>query len=225
MGDAGNGGRASRRRAGADSLGVHAGAVEPLRQRRAASEAEVAARLFETRTLVRLWGQRRTLHLYASEDWPLLQAAFRERQTVVGKGRRGGSRRSISSVTVPASSVRAELLRERGTLSRKDLRKPTSFAGRALFSRGAGCSPNSSASASPAMRAGTAARRATPPANTGCLTSPGPPRPSKRRTSIWRDDISAVTARRRSPISSTGGGVTRRKAAAGRALWRMNSRR
>ena len=47
----------------------------------AASEAEVAARLFDARTLVRLWGQRHTLHLYAREDWPVINAAFAERRT------------------------------------------------------------------------------------------------------------------------------------------------
>ena len=31
--------------------------------------------IMQARTLVKLWGQRGTLHLYASEDWPLLHAA------------------------------------------------------------------------------------------------------------------------------------------------------
>jgi hypothetical protein len=39
------------------------------------SEQRLNELLFEQRTLVKLWGQRGTLHLYASNDWPLLHAA------------------------------------------------------------------------------------------------------------------------------------------------------
>src|SRR5688572_26768679 len=31
--------------------------------------------LYQDRTLVKLWGQRGTLHLYTSSDWPLLHGA------------------------------------------------------------------------------------------------------------------------------------------------------
>ncbi len=37
--------------------------------------------LYERRTLVKLWGQRGTLHLYVPEDWPLIHAAFRTRRS------------------------------------------------------------------------------------------------------------------------------------------------
>ncbi len=39
------------------------------------SHARMEADLMRERKLVKLWGQRGTLHLYASEDWPLLHAA------------------------------------------------------------------------------------------------------------------------------------------------------
>ena len=39
----------------------------------------------QDRTLVRMWGQRRTVHLYWAEDWPFLHAAFLELQTVMAK--------------------------------------------------------------------------------------------------------------------------------------------
>ena len=38
-----------------------------------------------TRSVVRLWGQRHTLHLYAADDWPLLCTVFRDRESVTTK--------------------------------------------------------------------------------------------------------------------------------------------
>ncbi len=35
------------------------------------------------RSLVRFWGQRNTVHIYRTEDWPFLHAAFEERQSIV----------------------------------------------------------------------------------------------------------------------------------------------
>ena len=87
----------------------------------AATEAEVAARLFDTRTLIRLWGQRRTLHLYASEDWPMLYAAFRERRTWWERDAESDPTFDVVAFHTGVARV-AELLRERGTLSRKELR-------------------------------------------------------------------------------------------------------
>ena len=37
--------------------------------------------LYTTRSLVKLWGQRNTLHLYPSAEWPLLYAAFKPLKT------------------------------------------------------------------------------------------------------------------------------------------------
>ena len=39
----------------------------------------------EARSVVRLWGQRHTLHLYAVDDWPLLCTVFRGRESVTTK--------------------------------------------------------------------------------------------------------------------------------------------
>ncbi len=43
--------------------------------------AEVNHRLHESRSLIKLWGQRGTLHLYRTEDWPLLHSALSQRRT------------------------------------------------------------------------------------------------------------------------------------------------
>ena len=45
--------------------------------------ASLEADRLERRCLVRLWGQRNTLHIYNSEDWPFLHTVFEERQSVV----------------------------------------------------------------------------------------------------------------------------------------------
>lgn len=45
------------------------------------NETRFDAALFEERTLVKLWGQRGTLHVYASSDWPILTAARAENLT------------------------------------------------------------------------------------------------------------------------------------------------
>ena len=34
----------------------------------------------ERKSLVRFWGQRNTLHLYAARDWPFLHTVFGQRQ-------------------------------------------------------------------------------------------------------------------------------------------------
>ena len=88
----------------------------------AGTQEALTERLFRERTLVRLWGQRHTLHLYAAGDWPLVQAAF--------AGRRTWWERQAESADSPLDPAAfregiaraAELLRARGTLSRKELR-------------------------------------------------------------------------------------------------------
>ncbi len=37
--------------------------------------------LYRDRTLVKIWGQRNTLHLYPSEEWPLISGALAEQKT------------------------------------------------------------------------------------------------------------------------------------------------
>lgn len=44
-------------------------------------KSDLEEQLYERRSLVKLWGQRRTLHLYEPNDWPRLHALFRNRRT------------------------------------------------------------------------------------------------------------------------------------------------
>lgn len=87
----------------------------------AATETEVATRLFETRILLRLWGQRHTLHLYDTADWPLIQAAHASRRTWWERDAERDPAVQIALFRAGVASA-AALLRERGTLSRKELR-------------------------------------------------------------------------------------------------------
>jgi hypothetical protein len=76
--------------------------------------------LYEKRSLVKLWGQRGTLHLYTSREWPLIcgalagQRIWWERQGEQNSGSREAYAATVARV--------AELLRQRGTMGRSDLR-------------------------------------------------------------------------------------------------------
>jgi len=76
--------------------------------------------LYTERSLVKLWGQRGTLHLYPSTEWPLIHAALAgrrtwwQRQSEVNGGDPERFRTSVEQV--------AGMLRRAGTLSRSDLR-------------------------------------------------------------------------------------------------------
>lgn len=76
--------------------------------------------LHQQRTLVKLWGQRHTLHLYPSQEWPLIhgalagQATWWEREAIKNGADLTARRATIAQL--------AELLRQRGTLGRSDLR-------------------------------------------------------------------------------------------------------
>jgi hypothetical protein len=76
--------------------------------------------LFHERTLVRLWGQRGTLHTYATSDWPLLYAAqsdlptYWERVALKRGDDLAEHNRLVDAV--------AELLRHSDSLGRSDLR-------------------------------------------------------------------------------------------------------
>ncbi len=76
--------------------------------------------LYEKRSLVKLWGQRGTLHVYASEDWPLVCAALGGRLTHWERRikREGGDVRAYEAVVAQVAGV----LRQRGTLGRDHLR-------------------------------------------------------------------------------------------------------
>lgn len=76
--------------------------------------------LYEGRTLVKLWGQRNTLHLYPSAEWGLVHGALSEQQSWWERkiAQRGGDVAAYKQLI-----ARLEvLLRERGTLGRSDLR-------------------------------------------------------------------------------------------------------
>lgn len=84
---------------------------------------EVTGLLHDRRTLIRLWGQRHTLHLYASADWPLLYAAFAERRTWWEReAAKPGSGVDLAAYRAAVARV-GEILRARGTLGRSDLRQ------------------------------------------------------------------------------------------------------
>ncbi len=79
------------------------------------THAEFDRRLHEDRTLIKLWGQRGTLHVYPSALWPLLHAALQVRRSWWERERDAEAyARLIAQVE--------RLLRERGTLTRGDLR-------------------------------------------------------------------------------------------------------
>ena len=88
------------------------------------SHASFDELLYNTRTLVKLWGQRGTLHLYASDDWPLLHAARSinrtwwerqaERDPEHGDEARAARQALVEQV--------AELLRSKESMGRRDLR-------------------------------------------------------------------------------------------------------
>ncbi len=88
----------------------------------AATAAELTARLFDARSLIRLWGQRHTLHLYATGDWPTVQAAFASRRTWWERQALSDDSPLDPTAFREGIARAAELLRARGTLSRKELR-------------------------------------------------------------------------------------------------------
>src|SRR6185503_6278962 len=72
------------------------------------------------RILVKLWGQRPTLNLYPSEEWPLLHGALAGQPTW---WERQAAQNGLDPAPYRATLTRlADLLRERGTLGRSDLR-------------------------------------------------------------------------------------------------------
>jgi hypothetical protein len=88
--------------------------------------------LHERRTLVKLWGQRGTLHVYASGDWPLICGALSGQRTW---WERAGEAAEGSVAGYHAVLARVEkLLRRRGTLSRSDLRSSGLGLSEAYFS-------------------------------------------------------------------------------------------
>lgn len=79
---------------------------------------DLAHLLYDERTLVKLWGQRRTLHLYVPGDWPGLQALFQNRETWAALTTRkmGGDDRALRRAVVEVAEA---MRREGGTMTRK----------------------------------------------------------------------------------------------------------
>lgn len=76
--------------------------------------------LHRRRSLVKLWGQRHTLHLYPSDEWPLIHGALAGRLTW---WERQAAKNGVDPAAYQATLAGlASLLRERGTLGRSDLR-------------------------------------------------------------------------------------------------------
>jgi len=81
---------------------------------------------------VKLWGQRGTLHVYASQDWPLICGALSGQRTW---WERAGEEAEGSIQGYHAVLARVEkLLRQRGTLTRSELRASGLGLNEAYFS-------------------------------------------------------------------------------------------
>ena len=80
--------------------------------------------LYTERTLVKLWGQRGTLHLYASEDWPLLHAAWSINRTWWERQAARDPEHGEAAVAKRKALVEdvATLLRSQEAMGRRDLR-------------------------------------------------------------------------------------------------------
>jgi uncharacterized protein YcaQ len=76
--------------------------------------------LYERRSLVKLWGQRGTLHLYPVEEWPLIYAALGEQPTW---WRRQAERTGAADQHQARVEQVAALLRAQGSIGRSDLRQ------------------------------------------------------------------------------------------------------
>jgi hypothetical protein len=80
--------------------------------------------LYHERTLVKLWGQRGTLHLYASDDWPLLHAARSINQSWWERHLASDQQNGAQAILEHREIVQkvTELLRSRESMGRRDLR-------------------------------------------------------------------------------------------------------
>jgi hypothetical protein len=76
--------------------------------------------LHQKRSLVKVWGQRGTLHVYASQEWPLVHSALQGQRMW---WERLGEQTEASAAKYRATVKRVErLLRRRGVMGRSDLR-------------------------------------------------------------------------------------------------------
>ena len=85
-------------------------------------QSDLDALLHEARSLVKLWGQRGTLHLYAVADWPLIVSALQLYPTWWA---RSAAKGEIDPVAFESAVQRTgSELAARGVLRRSDLRAP-----------------------------------------------------------------------------------------------------
>jgi hypothetical protein len=83
------------------------------------NHAQYETLLFDERSLVKLWGQRGTLHVYATTDWPLVCAMLAGRQSWWARNaERTDSLDAYAELVTGAEA----LLREKGVIGRSDLR-------------------------------------------------------------------------------------------------------
>ena len=77
------------------------------------------AKLYDERSLVKIWGQRGTLHVYSAEDWPLIVGSRENRPTWWERSiiRKGGSTEGFHAIV---DRVR-EIAKREGTVSRSRL--------------------------------------------------------------------------------------------------------
>lgn len=83
------------------------------------SHARYEQLLFDERTLVKLWGQRGTLHVYATADWPRICAMLADRKSWWG---RTAERTDTLDAYTELVTRTEQLLRVKGMLGRSDLR-------------------------------------------------------------------------------------------------------
>lgn len=89
---------------------------------RGLDNARFEERLFVRRTLVKLWGQRGTLHLYPSAEWPLIHAARAINRTWWERMAEQGAEGALGEDYRHKVEHVAEALRTRASMGRSDLR-------------------------------------------------------------------------------------------------------
>jgi len=75
--------------------------------------------LFEERSLVKLWGQRGTLHVYATKDWPLICAMLAGSKSWWARNAEKTETHDVYTDLVHQAEA---LLRQKGVMGRSDLR-------------------------------------------------------------------------------------------------------
>lgn len=97
-----------------------AGAISLFNRTSGMTLAEIESKLFDKRSLIKLWGQRGTLHFYETRDWALLSSAYgarfswTKRYYIKCGGTAGEYDRTVRLVT--------KELEKRGTVTRDEVR-------------------------------------------------------------------------------------------------------